>query len=72
VAAVDGYLDELARTLAVAQSRENARWGLIGKKEASSAYVGATWADDIRYLKSWVARRIAWLDMDLAGTCSKQ
>jgi len=70
-AAIGAKIDEFAAILARAQPRENARWMLIGKKEASSAYVGATWADDVRYLKSWLPKRMAWLDTGLAGACTR-
>ena len=29
-------------------------------------YVGATWADEIRYLKFWIRTRLAWVDRDAA------
>jgi hypothetical protein len=68
-AAIDATIDELAAALVRAQPRENARWKLIGRRESLHAYVGATWAEDLRYLKGWIARRLSWLDAGLAGAC---
>jgi hypothetical protein len=68
-AAVYAKLDEFTAILAMAQPRENARWQLIGHKESRSAYVGATWIEDIAYLKSWLTKRIAWLDAGLSNDC---
>lgn len=67
--AIDAKLDEFSAILAKAQPRENARWQLIGRKESRSAYVGATWTEDVTYLKSWLGQRIAWLDARLGATC---
>ncbi len=68
-AAIDTKLDEFSAILAEAQPRENARWKLIDHKESRSAYVGATWMEDIAYLKSWMAKRIVWLDAGLGDDC---
>lgn len=67
--AINAKLDEFAAILAGAQPRENARWHLIGRKEARSAFVGTTWSEDIAYLKGWVDKRIAWLDANLDDAC---
>jgi hypothetical protein len=68
-AAIATTLTQFKEALAVAQPRENARWQLIGQGEAMSAYVGATWDDDIAYLQQWIGLRIAWLDANLTATC---
>jgi hypothetical protein len=34
------------------------------------AYAGTTYAEDVSYLKRWIAGRIAWLDGGLAGACN--
>jgi len=68
-AAIDAVLDDFAAILVEAQPRENERWELIGHEESRSAYVGETWQDDVDYLKSWVAERMAWMDAELDGTC---
>jgi hypothetical protein len=40
-------------------------------EDSRSTYVGETWQDDIDYLKSWMADRIAWLDAELGGACQR-
>jgi hypothetical protein len=57
-------------SLARAQPRDDARWKLIGKKESFHSYVGATYADHVRYLKDWIGRRLVWLDTNLGTTCT--
>ena len=32
--------------------------------------MGATWADDVRYLKYWIRKRLSWLDARLPGSCT--
>ncbi len=70
-AAINAKVDELAASLAKAQPRENARWKLIGKKETFHSYIGPTYADDVKYLKEWMAKRLTWLDANFGSTCQK-
>ena len=33
-------------------------------------YVGATYEDEIRYLKFWIRTRLAWVDRTMVGQCA--
>ncbi len=63
-------LDAFAKHIARAKTRDAIRWGNIGKHIWPNDYVGATWADELGYLKYWLRRRLAWLDKNLPGACA--
>ncbi len=69
-ARMEEKLDAFAKHIARAKMRDAIRWGNIGKHVWPNNYVGATWADELRYLKYWLRRRLAWLDKNLPGACA--
>ena len=70
VTAIESRLDAFAAHIRQAKARDTAKWRNIGKYVWPNNYVGATWEDEIKYLKFWVRKRLAWIDGSLPGTCS--
>jgi hypothetical protein len=70
VARIEAKLDEFSRHTTRAKMRDQARWMNIAKYIWPNNYLGPTWADEVRYLKFWIRRRLAFLDASLPGTCS--
>jgi hypothetical protein len=69
-ARVEAKLDAFSRHIERAKARDQTRWGNIGRYVWPNNYVGATWADEVRYLKYWIRLRLAWLDAKLPGSCA--
>ncbi len=70
VAAIEATLDAFTKHIEKAKARDQKKWGNIGKYISPNNYVGATWKDEVSYLKYWIRRRIGWLDKNFFGTCS--
>lgn len=62
---IDGYREEVK----VAEPRDHAAWGNIGVYVWPNAFIGATYEDEVAYMKKWTQDRAAWLDAKLPGTC---
>ena len=67
---IDAKIDAFAAHLARAKARDQMRWNNVGRYIYPNNYVGATWADDVRYLKYWIRKRLSWLDARLPGSCT--
>lgn len=48
-----------------AVSRNQNAWNIIGRWAWPNAYVGSTYADEINYLKNWIANRVKFMDRNL-------
>jgi hypothetical protein len=70
VANIDAKIAAFAGEIAAAKRRDEARWGTVGKYVWPNNYVGATWSDEVTYLRAWIRRRLAWLDANLPGSCA--
>lgn len=55
-------IDTLAAQLKDAQERNFRRWPILGQHIHPNAYVGDTYDQEVRYLKTWTQRRLAWID----------
>jgi hypothetical protein len=64
---IKARIDELAAQLEEAQQRNFKRWPLLGQQITCNYYVGESFQDEVRWLKDWIERRIAWIDHELAG-----
>ncbi|HEY0706993.1 MAG TPA: CotH kinase family protein [Polyangia bacterium] len=68
---VEAKIDEFVAHMKEAKKRDAARWSNIGILIWPNNYVGATWEDEVAYLKYWIRKRIAWMDGGgLKGTCT--
>ena len=55
-------IDAHVATLGEARVRNFARWPILGRMVWPNYYVGQTYDEEIRYLKDWIWRRLAWID----------
>jgi hypothetical protein len=58
-------IDSVADYLGPAVDRNFARWPLLGNYIWPNYYVFDTYEEEIDYLKSWTAQRLAWMDSDI-------
>lgn len=59
------YIDSTAAVLQEARVRNFVRWPVIGQKIWPNFYVGATYADEVAYLKTYITRRLEWMDQEI-------
>src|SRR5262249_44878187 len=69
VVLIEKRLDQFAAHIAVAKGRDAKKWGNVGRYVWPNNFVGATWQDEVRFLKFWIRRRLAWGDAHPPGTC---
>ena len=55
-------VDEIAAQLAEAQTRNFERWPILGVTVHPNWFVGDTYADEVKWMKEWIATRLAWID----------
>jgi hypothetical protein len=72
VARVEAKIDAFGRHIERAKVRDQTRWNNIGRHVWPNNYVGPTWADEVRYLKFWFRKRLAWLDRNLPGASAAE
>ncbi|HXG48267.1 MAG TPA: CotH kinase family protein, partial [Methylomirabilota bacterium] len=61
-ARLEARIDELASLLEEAQVRNFRRWPILDQKVWPNYFVFDTYAEEIRFLKSWTRDRISWID----------
>ena len=59
---IHALIDSIAAVVDEAQARNFVRWDVLGHYVWPNYFVGNTYAEEVAYLKQWVADRIAWLD----------
>ena len=62
VSSLRARMDELARSLDAAQTRNFRRWPILGEAVYPNNFVGENYADEVNYLRQWLHRRIQWID----------
>lgn len=60
--AVLKLVDDLAAELEEAQQRNFVKWRILGVDIWPNWYVGATYRDEVNWMKTWIAGRLGWLD----------
>jgi hypothetical protein len=65
-AALDGWV----KLIAEAEKRDHARWPVLGRWIWGMFRVGATYEDEVAFLRTFLDGRARWLDANLPGTCS--
>ncbi len=63
------FIDSMALYLQDARIRNFQQWPIIGVYVNWNAFVGATYEEDLNFLKSYIADRAEWIDANLVGTC---
>ena len=71
-AALEARIDAIAAEVDEAQARNFDRWPVLGVYVWPNAYVGETYADEVRYLKEVVVARAAWLDANWPYAVSEE
>ena len=56
------FIGTTSARLGEAETRNFQRWPVLGTYVWPNAYVGRTYADEVRYLRTWTAARVGWLD----------
>jgi hypothetical protein len=72
VARIEAKIDAFAAHIKTAKARDGKKWGNIGKFVWPNNYIGATWEDEVSYLKYWIRKRLSWVDKTLKGQCMIQ
>lgn len=65
---IESVIDSISSLLGEAQQRNFVRWPILGKYIWPNPYVGKTYQEEISYLKTWIGRRVAWLDQQWVST----
>ena len=55
-------VDEYAARLNEAQQRNFARWPILGLTVSPNYFVGASYGEEVSWMKGWIARRLEWMD----------
>ncbi|MDQ3392604.1 MAG: CotH kinase family protein [Bacteroidota bacterium] len=58
-------IDSMAVVLNQSQKRNYDKWQILGNYVWPNAYVGANFADEVKYLKRWIADRTEWMDNNI-------
>jgi hypothetical protein len=67
-ARIDGWVQENAPAV----TRDRDRWQVAGKDLFGNTTVFQTYAEDIRYFKDFITRRLRWMDERLTpGDCAR-
>ncbi|MDZ7316302.1 MAG: CotH kinase family protein [candidate division KSB1 bacterium] len=56
------FIDRTAAELDEAQQRNFRCWPILGTYVWPNAYIGASFADEVKYLKNWLQDRVEWMD----------
>jgi hypothetical protein len=57
-----GRVDAMATLLQEAQVRNFQRWPILGLSVSPNWYVGDTFEEEIKWMKEWIANRLAWIE----------
>ncbi len=66
---INYFIDSVATYIEEARIRNFTRWPIIGVYVNWNGYVGATYEQDLNYLKSYIETRSMWMDANIPGTC---
>lgn len=65
------YVDSIRTLLDQAQQRHFNQWPILGTYVwPNPSPLANTFQEEIDYMKQWIVSRIAWLDINIPGTCS--
>jgi hypothetical protein len=60
------YVDSMVSVLSQEAIQRNfAKWPILGQYVWPNYYIGATYSDEIGWMKDWISKRVAWLDANL-------
>lgn len=55
-------VDAMAALLQEAQARNFEKWPILGVAVSPNWYVGDTYAEEVGWMKEWIANRLAWIE----------
>jgi hypothetical protein len=55
-------VDDMAAQLNDAQVRNFRRWPILGRRINPNDFVGDTYEEEIKWMKQWIQKRLAWID----------
>ena len=67
---INYFIDSVANYIQEGRIRNFQRWPIIGQYVNWNGFVGATYQEDLDYLKTYIQNRALWIDNNLQGTCS--
>ena len=67
ISKVHAFIDSVASLVDEAQQRNFVRWPILNTYVWPNAYIGGTYANEVKYLKNWIVQRLAWMDTKLTG-----
>lgn len=62
------YIDDNIQNLGVAVDRNFAKWPVLGEYVWPNDFIGATYGQEIGYLKTWITNRLNWMDVNIRYT----
>ncbi len=60
--AILARVEEMAAQLDDAQVRNFRRWPVLGRRIHPNDFVGDTYEEEIKWMKQWIQKRLAWMD----------
>ena len=63
------FIDAQAEIIEEAQIRNFERWPILDDYVWPNSYIGETYANEIKHLKTWVYDRLEWMDINMIGSC---
>jgi hypothetical protein len=70
LARIDAKLAAFEKHMGQAKARDLARWRNIDLWVWPNNFIAGSWADEVKYLRYWLRRRLAWIDQNLPGQCA--
>jgi hypothetical protein len=66
------YIDSMGTLVLNAQERHFQKWPILGVSGPAPDYgvLAETYYDELDSLKSWIGKRITWLDSNIPGLCA--
>ena len=62
------FLDQKIETIEEARIRNFTKWPIIGQYVWPNYFVGATYEQDVNFMKNWILGRLNWMDIELTGS----
>ncbi|MFN7117354.1 MAG: CotH kinase family protein [Saprospiraceae bacterium] len=59
-------IDSITNLLGEARVRNFQRWRVIGTYVWPNSFIGNSYTEEVNFLKTWLANRLAWLDQNMA------
>ncbi len=64
------FIDDNALLIEEARIRNFEKWPVIGVYVWPNDFVGATYEQELNFLKTWLVNRLTWMDINMPGDCN--